>query len=257
MKILELKNITKKYRVFPAVDNVSFSVKSGEILGYLGPNGAGKTTTIKMLAGLLDPTQGNIYFDGKKISDDLYSFKERIGYIPEESEIYSHLSAFDYLLLVGRLRDIPERTLEKKIEQFMSLFKLSTDKHSPISSFSKGMTQKVLISAAFLHDPELLLLDEPLSGLDVTTGLIMRDLIRKQAEDGKIVIYSSHILEVVEKVCTRIIIIHKGQIVADDSVDNLRNLMKLPSLAEIFNQLVDSEDIEKVVADLTEAIKLK
>ncbi len=257
MKVLELRNITKKYRVFPAVDNVSFSVKSGEILGYLGPNGAGKTTTIKMLAGLLDPTQGNIYFDGKKIVDDLYSYKEKIGYIPEESEIYSHLSAFDYLLLVGRLRDIPERTLEKKIEQFMSLFKLSTDKHSPISSFSKGMTQKVLISAAFLHDPELLLLDEPLSGLDVTTGLIMRDLIRKQAEEGKIIIYSSHILEVVEKICKRIIIIHKGQIVADDSVDNLRNLMKLPSLAEIFNQLVDSEDIEKVVADLTETIKLK
>ena len=256
MKVLELRNITKKYRVFPAVDNVSFSVKSGEILGYLGPNGAGKTTTIKMLAGLLDPTQGNIYFDGKKIVDDLYSYKEKIGYIPEESEIYSHLSAFDYLLLVGRLRDIPERTLERKIEQFMSLFKLSTDKHSPISSFSKGMTQKVLISAAFLHDPELLLLDEPLSGLDVTTGLIMRDLIRKQAEEGKIVIYSSHILEVVEKICTRIIIIHKGQIVADDSVDNLRNLMKLPSLAEIFNQLIDSEDIEKVVSDLTETIKL-
>ncbi len=257
MRILELSNITKKYRVFPAVDNVSFSVESGEILGYLGPNGAGKTTTIKMLAGLLDPTQGNIYFDGKKIVDDLYSYKEKIGYIPEESEIYSHLSAFDYLLLVGRLRDIPERTLEKKIEQFMSLFKLSTDKHSPISSFSKGMIQKVLISAAFLHDPELLLLDEPLSGLDVTTGLIMRDLIRKQAEEGKIVIYSSHILEVVEIICTRIIIIHKGQFVADDSVDNLRNLLKRPSLAEIFNQLIDSENIEKVVSDLTETIKLK
>ncbi len=257
MRVLELRNITKKYKVFPAVDNVSFSVESGEILGYLGPNGAGKSTTIKMLAGLLDPTVGDIYFDGKKIVDDLYSYKEKIGYIPEESEIYSHLSAFDYLLLVGRLRDIPERTLEKKIEQFMSLFKLSTDKHSPVSSYSKGMIQKVLISAAFLHNPELLLLDEPLSGLDVTTGLIMRDLIRKQAEEGKIIIYSSHILEVVEKICTRIIILHKGRIVADDSVDNLRNLMKLPSLAEIFNQLVDSEDIEKVVADLTEAIKLK
>jgi len=115
VKALELKGITKKYRIFPAVDNVSFSVESGEILGYLGPNGAGKTTTIKMLAGLLDPTQGHIYFDRKKISDDLYSFKERIGYIPEESEIYSHLSAFDYLLLVGRLRDIPEKTLKKKL----------------------------------------------------------------------------------------------------------------------------------------------
>ena len=257
MKAIELRNITKKYKVFPAVDNVSFSAKAGEILGLLGPNGAGKTTTIKMLAGLLDPTDGDIYFDGKKIKDSLYRYKERIGYIPEESEIYSHLSAYDFLLLVGRLRDIPEKVLNRKIEQFMDLFNLSVEKHSAISSYSKGMAQKILITAAFLHDPDMLLLDEPLSGLDVTTSIVLKDLIRRQAKEGKIIIYSSHILEVVEKVCSRVIIIHRGKVITDDSVENLRNLMKLPSLNEIFSQLVISENTDEIVEGLIEAIKSK
>lgn len=207
MKTLELKGITKKYRVFPAVKN------------------------------------------------DLYGFKKKIGYVPEQSEIYPHLSAYDYLLMVGRLRRIPETILIEKIERFMELFSLTTDMHSSISSFSKGMIQKVLIGAALLHNPEILLLDEPLSGLDVTTGLILKDLIRQLAGIGKIIIYSSHILEIVEKICSRIIIIHRGRIVADDSVENLRNLMKLPSLEDIFNQLVEQADTEKIAKGMVEAMR--
>ncbi|KPL05562.1 MAG: ABC transporter [candidate division Zixibacteria bacterium SM1_73] len=253
--MLELKEITKKYEVFPAVDNISFSVKPSEVLGYLGPNGAGKTTTIKMLVGLIDPTDGEIYFQGNNIKGNLYEYKKRIAYVPEEPAIYPHLSAYDYLLMVGRLRNIPEKALKEKIEQFMRLFHLSLDMHSSISSYSKGMVQKVLLSAALLHNPDILFLDEPLSGLDVETGLIIRDLIHRLSREGKIIFYCSHILEVVEKICSRVIIIHKGKIVADDSVEHLRGLMRLPSLEEIFNQLVVQGNTESVAQKLIEAMK--
>lgn len=253
--MLELKGITKKFIVIPAVNKVSFTVKPTEILGYLGPNGAGKTTTLNILAGLLEPTDGEIFFQSKNINDNIYDYKKRIGYVPEQSEIYPHLSAYDYLLMVGRLRHIPEKIIKEKIEQFMKLFNLSVEMHSSIASYSKGMIQKVLISAALLHNPDILLLDEPLSGLDVTTGLIIKDLVQRLAKEGKIIVYSSHILEVVEKICSRVIIIHKGCIVADGSVENLRDLMKLPSLEEIFNQLVVQEDTEEITKGVVEAMK--
>lgn len=253
--MLELKRITKKFTAIPAVNKVSFTVKPTEILGYLGPNGAGKTTTLNMLAGLLEPTDGEIHFQSKNINDNIYDYKKRIGYVPEQSEIYPHLSAYDYLLMVGRLRHIPEKILKEKIEQFMKLFNLSVEMHSSIASYSKGMIQKVLISAALLHNPEILLLDEPLAGLDVTTGLIIKDLVQRLAKEGKIIIYSSHILEVVEKISSRVIIIHKGCVVTDDSVENLRDLMKLPSLEEIFNQLVVQEDTEEITRGVVEAMK--
>jgi ABC-2 type transport system ATP-binding protein len=253
--MLELKGITKKFIVIPAVNKVSFTVKPTEILGYLGPSGAGKTTTLNILAGLLEPTDGEIYFQSKNINDNIYDYKKRIGYVPEQSEIYPHLSAYDYLLMVGRLRHIPEKIIKEKIEQFMKLFNLSVEMHSSIASYSKGMIQKVLISAALLHNPDILLLDEPLSGLDVMTGLVIKDLVQRLAKEGKIIIYSSHILEVVEKICSRVIIIHNGCIVADDSVENLRDLMKLPSLEEIFNQLVVQEDTEEITKGVVEAMK--
>lgn len=254
--MLELRKITKKYHVFPAVDGVSFTVKPSEILGYLGPNGAGKSTTIKILAGLLEQTEGQIFYQDENVKNDLYSFKKKIGYVPEQSEIYPHLSAYDYLLLVGRLRRLPEKLLHKKIGRFMELFSLSSDKHSAISSYSKGMVQKVLIASALLHNPDILLLDEPLSGLDVTTGLIIKELIQELSKEGKIIIYSSHILEIVEKICTRVIIIHKGRIVADDSVDRLRDLMHLPSLEVIFGQLVEQENTAAIAKGVSETMRL-
>ena len=253
--MLELRGITKKYQVFPAVNDVSFEVKPSEILGYLGPNGAGKTTTIRMLAGLLEPTEGSIYYSGKNMKRNLYEYKKRIGYVPEEAEIYSYLSAYDYLLMVGRLRDIPEKILNEKIHQFMILFSLADDMHSSISSYSKGMIQKVLLASALLHNPDILLLDEPLSGLDVETSLVIKDLVGKLSQQGKIIFYCSHILEVVEKVCSKVIIIHKGKIVANDSVENLRNLMKLPSLEDIFNLLVIQQDSEKIADQVFKAMR--
>ena len=255
--MLELRGITKKFQVFPAVNNVSFTVKPSEVLGYLGPNGAGKTTTIRMLAGLLEPSAGDIFFQGKNIKDDQCQYKKRIGYVPEEPEIYPHLSAYDYLLMVGRLRHIPEKILKEKITQFMKLFDLSLDMHSSISSYSKGMIQKVLLSAALLHNPDILLLDEPLSGLDVETSLVVKGLVQRLSREGKIIFYCSHILEVVEKICGRVIIIHKGRVVADDSVKNLRDLMRLPSLEDIFSQLVVQDDTEKIAAEVVEAMKYR
>ena len=255
--MLELKNLSKRYGVIRAVDDVTFRVKPGEILGYLGPNGAGKTTTIKILAGLLEPTSGSIFYQGEDVRGKMTAFKRIIGYVPEEPAVYPHLSALEYLELVGRLRGLPEKLLEKKITGLLEVFQLSTDMYSPISTYSKGMTQKVLLAAAFLHDPEVLLLDEPLAGLDVATSLVIKDLLKELAQQGKIIIFSSHILEVVEKICSRVIIIHQGKVVADDEVANLRSLMKLPSLEAVFSQLVVKENPEEKARRLLELITLK
>ncbi len=250
--MIELQGISKKFSAITVVKDVSFTVSPGEVLGYLGPNGAGKTTTIRMLAGLLEPSKGRILIDGGDIRDDLLSYKRRLGYVPEQSEIYPHLSAEEYLNMVGRLRGLPERALKARIVELLRVFDLDADMGDPISSYSKGMRQKVLITAALLHDPDVLLLDEPMSGLDVTTSLVIRDLIKRLALEGKVIIYSSHVLEVTEKVCSKVIILHKGEIVANDSVENLRHLMNLPSLADIFSQLVVREDTaaaaERIVA---------
>jgi ABC-2 type transport system ATP-binding protein len=253
--MLELREVTKKFNVFPAVDHVSFSVAPSEVLGYLGPNGAGKSTTIKILAGLLEPTSGEIFHNGREIRKDLTAFKSRLGYVPEQSEIYPHLSGLEYLLLVGRLRRIPEAELREKARAFLRVFDLEGDRDTAIGAYSKGMRQKILLSAALLHDPEILLLDEPLSGLDVTTSLIIRDLVRRLAAEKKIIIYSSHVLEVTEKICTKVIILDKGRIVANDSVENLRTLMRLPSLVEIFNQLVAQEDTDAMARDIIDVMR--
>jgi ABC-2 type transport system ATP-binding protein len=253
--MLELRGISKKFSAIKVVNDVSFTVAPGEVLGYLGPNGAGKTTTIRMLAGLLLPSKGEILFNGENIRSDIHAYKKRIGYVPEQSEIYPHLSAFDFLTMVGRLRGIPDKPLKRKIVEFLRVFDLVEEMNSPISSYSKGMRQKVLITAAILHNPAILLLDEPLSGLDVATSLVIRDLIRSLARENKVIIYSSHVLEVTEKVCSKVIILHKGNIVANDSVEHLRHLMKLPSLAEIFNQLVVHEDTEVAAGRIVDAMK--
>ncbi len=246
--MLEIRELTRKYNRVAVVHKVSFTVKPGEILGYLGPNGAGKSTTMKMLAGILEPTSGKILFRG----DDIYEensklkYKRHVGYIPEQNQVYGHLSAFEYLQLVGRLRLIPDDLLIEKIEGLMEKFHLSFEMHQPMAVFSRGMSQKVLIAAALLHDPDILILDEPLLGLDIGTTLVIRDLISLLAKAGKIIICSSHILEVVEKVCTSVIIINKGHLQAHDSVRKLRELSNQPSLESVFRELVPQENSDSV-----------
>ncbi len=218
--MLEARLLTKHYDHITAVRRVSFTVGPGEILGYLGANGAGKSTTIKMLTGLIEPSEGQILYGGQSIYEDLVAFQRRVGYVPEEAYLYPHLSGRDYLQLAGRLRGMQREMLESKMDELLRVFGLWEDRFDSLSAYSKGMRQKILLSAALLHNPEVLILDEPFSGLDA----------------------SSHVLEVVEKVCSKVLILHRGEVVAYDSIGQLRELMQQPSLEGVFAQLTDVKD---------------
>jgi len=254
--MIEVQLLTKTYSSIPVVDRVSFSIQPGEILGYLGPNGAGKSTTVKMLTGLLEPTSGHILFHGHNIRQDLLAYQRRIGYVPEEPHLYPHLSGREYLQLVGRLRGLERRILEPRMDELIRLFGLWEDRHSALASYSKGMRQKILLSSALLHDPELLILDEPFSGLDVNAAMILRSLLKALAARQKMVLYSSHVLEVVEKVCNRVLILRKGQVVAHDSVARLRELMSESSLEGVFSQLTQAEDTDAIAHRILEAVSV-
>ncbi|HZT68770.1 MAG TPA: ABC transporter ATP-binding protein [Terriglobia bacterium] len=253
--MLEVRNLTKKFNGVAAVENVSFTLRPGEILGYVGPNGAGKSTTVKMIIGLLDPSEGQILFRGKSIIDDLPGFQARIGYVPEESHLYPHLSGREYLQLVGRLRGLPKEILEPKIDRFLSLFSLQEDANCPVSAYSKGMRQKILISAALMHNPELLILDEPLSGLDVTTALVLRDLLQGLAAQGRMILFSSHVLDVLEKVCSGVLILCKGKVAAHDTIERLRESLHETSLEGIFGQLTREKNHRAIADDILEVMQ--
>ena len=253
--MLEVRNLTKRFSRTAAVDNVSFIVRPYEVLGYLGPNGSGKTTTVSMLTGLLDPSEGQIFFDGSNITGDPIAYKQRLGYVPEIPYLYAYLSGLEFLQLAGRLRGMPDRLMKEKINSLLELFSLHQARHSQLSSYSKGMKQKILISAAILHNPDLLIFDEPLSGLDVTSALVFKHLVKALAAEGKIILYSSHVLEVVEKVCTHVMILRKGRVVAHDSVEGLRTLANLPSLEDIFAQLVQQEDTEETARTIVQVMR--
>jgi len=253
--MLEARRLTKRFTTVTAIDDVSFTVKPYQVLGYLGPNGSGKSTTVNIITGLLEPTRGEVLFDGRSIQSQLIDYKRRIGYVPEVAHLYPHLTGREYLQLVGRLRGLEKRTLDKKIDDLLQLFSLGASRHSPIASYSKGMRQKVLISAALLHNPDILIFDEPLSGLDVTSALVFRNLVKTLAREGKMILYSSHVLEVVEKVCTHVMILRKGQVVANDSVEGLRTLMHLPSLEDIFSELVLEQDIDTTASAIVDVMK--
>lgn len=254
--MLELRRVSKHFSGIPAVDDVSFCARAGEVTGYLGPNGSGKSTTMKMITGLLEMTAGQILFEGRPIGDDLTGYKRRMGYVPEEPHLYTHLSGAEYLTMVAELRGLPMREAAQRIDGLLRLLTLYDDRHASIAGYSKGMRQKVLIAAALLHNPDLLLLDEPFSGLDVGSALVLRSLIKELAARGKVVLFSSHELDTVERVSSRVVILHRGRIVADDSIESLRALMALPSLEAIFSQLAveqDTEAMARQIADLIDA----
>lgn len=254
--MLELRNVFKYYSGIPAVNAVSFCARPGEVTGYLGPNGSGKTTTMKMITGLIEMSSGEVRFEGKRIQDDLISYKRRMGYVPEEPYLYHHLSGWEYLTMVSQLRHLPEREAGERIDGLLRLLMLYDDRHASISGYSKGMRQKILLAAAIMHNPELILLDEPFSGLDVGSALVLRSLIQELAARGKVVLFSSHELDTVERVCSHVVILHRARIVADDSIENLRSLMAVPTLEDIFAQLVveqDSPAMARQIADLIHA----
>ena len=252
--MLEARGLVKRFGGVRAVDDVSFTVRPSEVLGYLGPNGSGKTTTVNMLVGLIQPTRGHVLFEGRDIWNDIVEFRRHVGYVPEEPNLYPYLTGREYLELVGRLRSLPAGLLERKITALLGSFSLEPDSHSPLSSYSKGMRQKVLISAALLHDPDLLVFDEPMSGLDAASAVIFRHLIKALARAGKMVLYSSHELETVERVATRVVVLHQGRMVAHDSVERLRELMQLESLEEIFSELVFTEDPQAVAGRIVDVV---
>ncbi len=254
--MLELRGVTKRYSGIPVVRDVSFCAKAGEVTGYLGPNGSGKSTTLKMITALIEPSEGEILYRGEPIDRDPIAFKQRFGYVPEEPHLYQHLTGAEYLEMVGQLRGLPAKPLAEKIDGLLSLFSLHEDRHVTISSYSKGMRQKVLLSAALLHNPDLILLDEPFSGLDVNSALVLRNLIRELAAQGRVVLLSSHELETVERVSSCVVILHKGRVVANDSIQQLRSLMSLPSLEEIFSQLAVEQDTQSITRQILDLMAL-
>jgi ABC-2 type transport system ATP-binding protein len=248
--MLDVRRLTKRYSAIPAVQDVSFSIRPGQILGYLGPNGSGKSTTVKMLTGLIEPSDGEIFFRGENVLKNRLWFSRHFGYVPEEPYLYTHLTGREYLQLAGRLRGMEKSLLERKIEAMLELFGLAEFRDTQMSSYSKGMRQKVLLSAALLHDPQVLILDEPFSGLDVTAALVFRSLLQALANEGKMILYSSHVLEVVEKVCSEVVILHRGRVLAYDSVARLRDLRASTSLEDVFSQLVMQEDVGAVASQM-------
>jgi ABC-2 type transport system ATP-binding protein len=254
--MLELRNISRSYRGIPAIANVNFQVDAGEIVGYLGANGSGKSTTVKIITGILQPNDGQVYFEGRNIVDDLPGFRAKLGYVPEEAHVYTYLSGMEYLQLVGRLRGMSERLITVKAFNLLRLLGLESWRHSPISAYSKGMKQRVLIAASLMHDPKLLIFDEPLSGLDVDSARLFKDLLRQFAASGKAILYISHVLEVVERLCDRVVVIAKGKILADAAPRELTKLMKLTNLESAFAELVQQEDTKVVAQQLVDVMQV-
>jgi len=253
--MLQVDRLTKRYGALIGIDNVSFAVEAGEVLGLLGPNGSGKSTTVKILTGLLQPSSGAVRLDGRDVAADITAYKAHLGYVPEEPHLYSYLTGPEYLRLVGRLRNVSEDRLEPKIERFLLLLGIWDDRYQTLASYSKGMRQKILIAAAVLHDPRLVILDEPFSGLDVSAARVLKAFVRALADDGKMVVFSSHVLEVVEQVCSRVLILREGRVAGHDSVQNLRATLQLPSLDAIFAALTAEEDVAQRSHDMIAAMK--
>jgi ABC-2 type transport system ATP-binding protein len=252
--MLEVRSLTKCYSSVPALENVSFTVRPGEILGYLGPNGSGKSTTVKIITGLLEPSSGSVFFNGRNIKEDLTAYKRLIGYVPEEANLYPFLSGLEYLELVGRLRGLPEKLIAQRADAMLEVFSMKPHRYTAISTYSKGMRQRILLIAALLHNPDLIVFDEPLSGLDVTSALIFRKLVEALSREGKTMFYCSHVLEVVEKICSHVIILQRGKQLATGSVEDLKRFQAMPSLEAAFSHLVQEEDAETSAEAIVEAV---
>jgi ABC-2 type transport system ATP-binding protein len=255
-RMLDVRDVSRRYGALTAVSHISFTVRPGEVLGYLGPNGSGKSTTVKMVTGLMPPTSGRILFDGVDIQERLVDYKAQVGYVPEEAHVYTYLTGPEYLRLCGRIRGVSGSRLERKIDELLAAFGLDTDYHATLASYSKGMRQKILLSAALLHNPRIVVLDEPISGLDVAAGLVLRNVVKALASDGRIIFYSSHELDTVEKISSRVIILRAGRVVADDSAVRLRELMRAPSLEDVFSQLAVMTDLDRTADRVLAALRL-
>lgn len=234
---------------------INLEIYPGQIIGYIGPNGAGKSTTVKILLGILNDYKGKVKIFGKDISHDNTQYKKKIGYVPETAEIYDNLTAEEYLTFLGEVYGIETKILDIKVKKLMSLFGIEGNYYSRISSYSKGMKQKLLIIASLIHNPDILFLDEPLSGLDANSVMIFKEILAQLAAEGKTIFYSSHIMEVVEKISHRILLLNNGKVVADGTFEDLKKMSKEGSLEGIFNQLTGFNKHKDIADEFISALK--
>ena len=234
---------------------ISFDVRRGEVTGLVGPNGAGKSTTLRILAGILQPASGRVVVDGCALPGQALELKKHIGYVPEAAELYETLTAQEFLELCGRLHEIEEASLQARIAALLGGFDLEDERNQPLGTYSKGMRQKALIAAALVHDPSLVILDEPLTGLDANAAALVKGLLASLAAQGKTVLYSSHVLDVVERVCARVLILDRGAIVADGSPDALMAASSGRTLEAVFRDLTHAERVEPRVAQMLDSLR--
>jgi len=251
--LIEVKGLRKQYGDFTAVDGVNFNIKPGEIVGFLGPNGAGKTTTIKMITGLLVADEGQALINGMDIEKEPLKAKAQFAYVPDTPNLYGKLKAIEYLRFMGQLYHVPSEQADERIKSFLDLFELTDKAGTYLEGFSHGMQQKVAIIGALLHDPNVILMDEPTVGLDPRSARLVKDLLVQQRNNDNPVFFSSHILEIVENMCDRVIIIDKGQILADAPVSELRQMEGDQSLEDIFLELTGGKDVDDMVKELGDA----
>lgn len=239
--MIEINGISKSYNKgsVKAVDNLNLKIKSGEIFGFLGPNGAGKTTTIKMLVGLLNPDQGNIKVAGHDMAANTLDAKINIGYVPDNPELYDRLTGTEYLNFMGDVYKVPASERKDRIQHFLEMFELRDAASDLIKSYSHGMKQKIALTGALLHNPAVWILDEPMVGLDPKSAHLLKEQMRAHCDSGNTVFFSTHVLEVAEKLCDRIGIINKGKLVAIGTMEELRQGDNADSLENIFLELTD------------------
>lgn len=238
--MISVENLVKVYRGdVKALDGVSFEVGKGEVCGYLGSNGAGKSTTIKIICGMTGANGGSVSVGGYNVFTEPESVKKIIGYVPESGALFLSLSPYDFLEFVCRMYDIPQSEYHRRIHSFMEMFDLKNEVHTPMFSFSKGMRQKVLIISSLIHDPEIVIWDEPLSGIDYNTTIVVRNLVKELSAAGKTFFYSTHLIESVDKICTKIIILNSGKVVYTGSVDPA-NSMQISGLMEKYSLKINN-----------------
>ncbi|WP_152608260.1 ABC transporter ATP-binding protein [Halalkalibacter okhensis] len=253
--ILSLEDVTMSFTNKMVLRAINLDVYKGQIIGYIGPNGAGKSTTVKIMLGLIEGYHGNVTIFGNDISDGKVDYKKHIGYVPETAELYDNLTAGEYLSFVGELYGVPPEQVESKARRLMAKFGLEEVYHSRLSSYSKGMRQKVLLISSLLHNPDLLFLDEPLSGLDANSVMVVKEILAQLAAQGKTIFYSSHIMEVVEKISNRIVLLSEGQIIADGSFDELKEQNTEGTLEQIFNQLTGFHEHQEIAEEFVSIVQ--
>lgn len=252
---VEIKDLSMSYGEKRVLKGINLEIYKGEIIGYIGTNGAGKSTTIKILLGIVQGYTGEIKILGQDISKNKFEYKRKIGYVPEIAEIYDNLTAREYLTFIAELYGISYEKANKKAEKLMSLFGINDYYNSRISSYSKGMKQKVLIISSLLHNPDILFLDEPLSGLDANSVMVVKEILFHLSKQGKTIFYSSHIMDVVEKISNRIILLNDGQVVADGSFEQLKENLKEGSLEQIFNQITGFNEYEAIAEEFVSIVE--